>query len=214
MIRSSMIAASFSLALVAAPARADEPTPPLTFSQPQLVAPAPRVLQLKYRLLAQTTIIEHSPPPQTTIVTNTSSAAPSTAVEYQPRTGLIIGGLVTFGVAYATSVVAGSIKEDHCDQLKDPSDSYICRTQSWPVYVPLAGPFIQMGYVDGNGKNTVRTLLAIDGVVQVGGAVLALVGIAASNEPVKVTEVAILDHVYLTPLASREGTGVGAVGTF
>ena len=156
------------------------------------------------------------PAPNTTIVESPSAPQSSTSVTYQPRTGLIVGGLVTFGLSYGASVVAGAVKNDTCDsKYGTDTSSYICRTQTWPLNVPLAGPFIQMGYVEGRGQNTIRALLAIDGVVQAGGLVMALVGIGASSQPAAVTEhSASIQKFYVSPFALADAKGIGAGGQF
>jgi len=156
------------------------------------------------------------PAPNTTIVESPSAPQSSTSVTYQPRTGLIIGGLVTFGLSYSASVVAGAVQHDTCaTKYGTDTSSYICRTQTWPLYVPLAGPFIQMGYVEGRGQTTIRALLAIDGVVQAGGLVMALVGIGASSQPAAVTEhSASIQKFYVSPFALADAKGIGAGGQF
>ena len=156
------------------------------------------------------------PPPQnTTVVTPPAAPTASTTVTYEPRTGLIIGGLTTFGVAYAVSAVASAAKHDTCqDNPQDVSPS-ICRTKTYPLYIPLAGPFIQLNYLQGNSTETVRALLVIDGVAQIAGVAMFLVGISTSGEPAHVTESrSAWERMHFIPLASNDRAGMSAVGTF
>lgn len=84
----------------------------------------------------------------------------------QIRTGLVIGGAVTFGSVWLLNALVASVGID------------LNQGQAWPLYIPILGPFIAMG--------TFRSLqavdaffLVLDGIVQAGGVAMLIAGIAA-----------------------------------
>lgn len=128
--------------------------------------------------------------------------------EYQPRYGLLASGLTLFGVSYLTTVIAAAAVGNRC--ISNQDFSLGCKTADWPIYIPVAGPFIQMGYLTGPGTGAGRALLAVDGVLQTGGIIMAIAG-AASGRRVPVY---ISKNVQLTPWAGQAGAGLFAVGSF
>lgn len=83
----------------------------------------------------------------------------------QIRTGLVVGGAVVFGSVWLLNVLVATIGID------------TNQGQAIPLFVPILGPFIAMG--------TFRSLqatdvffLALDGLVQAGGAAMLIAGIA------------------------------------
>jgi hypothetical protein len=128
--------------------------------------------------------------------------------EYKPRYGLIASGLTLFGVSYLTTVIAAAAVGNRCVSNQDFALG--CKTADWPIYIPVAGPFIQMGYLTGPGTGAGRALLAIDGVLQTSGVILAIVGAASGKrQPVYVSK-----NVQISPWAGQTGAGLFAVGRF
>ena len=82
----------------------------------------------------------------------------------QVRKGLVIGGAVTFGVSWLIAATAASAIETE---------------ETVPLYVPIVGPFITMGTTQADGGG--RAGLLINGVAQVGGAVMFISGLAATK---------------------------------
>ena len=93
---------------------------------------------------------------------------------HKPAARLMVGGGTLFGVMYLSTVLGAAIASDICN-----ADSRLgCREASWPIYIPIVGPFIQMGYISGTGANTGRAVLAIDGALQAGGVAMFIAGAA------------------------------------
>jgi hypothetical protein len=95
---------------------------------------------------------------------------PGYHVETRAHRGLVIGGAVTFSSAYLLSVlgaVAGAT-----DGAKGPK-------RFLPLLVPVGGPFITIGTADSKGSGT--ALLMLDGLAQVGGVVLFIVGLSTDQ---------------------------------
>lgn len=212
--------AGISVGFLGARASADEDSPPPPPQAPQ----TPQVPQTP-----QTPQTPQAPPPvqtQTTINTQPVQAVPMVVVQpqvvvepqgensdrgYRHRTGLVAGGLALSLGTYAVTALAGAIKSDTCRSGSVDTSSTGCRTNTWPLYVPLAGPFIQMGYVNGTGAATLRTLLVLDGVVQIGGLAMAVVGALLPGER---RRVAAIERLHLAPFGSSTGAGMAAGGTF
>lgn len=96
---------------------------------------------------------------------------PGYHVETRAHRGLVIGGAVTFSSAYLLSIlgaVAGAT-----DGGKGPK-KYL------PLLIPAAGPFVTIGTANSEGAGT--ALLMLDGMAQVGGVVLFIVGMSTDQE--------------------------------
>lgn len=146
---------------------------------------------------------------------------PGYKVEHRAANGLIIGGLASLIVGYATAIAVGG-----GDNFKNGT--------GW-VIVPVLGPWAAIGaraYHCENSAadvlqaqtfanqcvrgafNEVQTIaiLSADAVVQATGAVLFLAGLASGEEQLVRTEVAA---VRVTPRAvGRDGFGIGFDGRF
>ena len=120
---------------------------------------------------------------------------------------MIIGGSL-FGVTYVGTVLGAAIVSDLCQ-----ADSSLgCRVASWPIYLPVVGPFIQMAYISGNGANTGRALLGIDGALQAGGLAVFIAGAVLwgrSGAPAQYAR-----RVQFVPYSASTGTGLLAFGRF
>ena len=187
---------------LAAAARADEP-PEGEAPPPAVVAPPPVVVQPPAPVVT-------APPP---IVVNTSPAR-QTEVVYAPRVGLVVGGLSLSAAAYLTSVIYNGVENETCGQGNGHfGDALGCRTNTWPLYVPFAGPFIQLGYMDGAHQGAGKALLVVDGVVQVGGLAMAITGFALSAVPSKVSYT-MDTKLHVSPFAGATSAGLSAFKRF
>ena len=120
------------------------------------------------------------------------------------RTGLVVGGAVTFGVMYVFSVLAGSIMNDAAQSSYGSSG-----TRGDFLFVPVAGPFLQMTKTESSSGNVT---LAIDGIAQAAGATMLIVGITSPRTVLVRNDLA---EVRVTPMQVGErGSGLGLVGTF
>ena len=118
------------------------------------------------------------------------------------RTGLIVGGAVTFGVLYLISLLTAAIGSDvaKAEHTGNPVGA---------LYIPCFGPFIQM---TSTGSATANVFLAIDGIAQTGGAAMLIGGIVAPKTVLVRND---LGQVHFTPVRlGRDGMGLGLSGTF
>ncbi|HSO37747.1 MAG TPA: hypothetical protein VLT33_34710 [Labilithrix sp.] len=122
--------------------------------------------------------------------------------ETRVRTGLVVGGAVTFGVMYLFSVLAGSIVNDANKYSSD-------HTRGDFLFVPVVGPFLQM---TNTSSSSGTTMLAIDGLAQAAGATMLIVGVMSPRTVLVRNDLA---EVRVTPMqVGEKGSGVGLVGTF
>jgi hypothetical protein len=122
------------------------------------------------------------------------------------RTGLVIGGAITFAIPYLSSVLIavgaernareGMGSEHHAEELR-------------ALYVPIAGPFIAIGTTGSDSAQRMAPFIA-GGVVQAAGVSMLLAGIL-SRKPVLVRKEA---HATVTPLLSHSTLGISASGSF
>jgi len=122
---------------------------------------------------------------------------PGYHVESSVRKGLVIGGAVTFGAVYLFNVLIAI-------PLTAVDDDFT------PLYVPVAGPFITIFTENSEGAGT--TALAIDGVVQTGGLIMLVLGLALQK-----TELVRDDYyeeaIRVEPMVLGDGSmGLGVRG--
>ncbi len=117
--------------------------------------------------------------------------------ETRVRKGLVVGGAVTFGVMYLLTAFGASVAHD----VGGGADA---------LYVPVLGPFIQMGNSDSSSG---RFLLAVDGAAQAAGAAMLIYGIAAPKTVLVRNDLGLTTHIVPMRMGNG-GTGLGLVGTF
>lgn len=123
---------------------------------------------------------------------------PGYHVESSVRKGLVIGGAVTFGAVYLINVLVAIPLVAHDDDFT-------------PLYVPAAGPFVTMATEQSEGAGT--TVLAIDGIVQTGGLLMLVLGLALQKEEL-VRDDYYEEAVRVEPMRmGRDGFGLGLGGT-
>jgi len=122
----------------------------------------------------------------------------------RPRTGLIIGGAITFLVPYLSSVaIAYGAQRDarHGDMSRHEAEELS------PLYVPIAGPFIAIGTADRDSAAEIAPFVA-SGLVQAAGAGMLLAGIFSRKQ------VLVRKQASVTPLVSAGTLGLSASGSF
>jgi hypothetical protein len=120
----------------------------------------------------------------------------------------MVSGAAMFGVTYLITVLGSAIASDVCQ-----ADSSLgCRQAGWPIYLPIIGPFIQMGFLSGSGANTGRAILAIDGVVQAGGVAMSIAGAVLWGSHTSHSQYA--KRLQVVPYSGSTGTGLVALGRF
>ncbi len=122
--------------------------------------------------------------------------------ETHVRTGLVIGGAVTFGTLWLLSAFSAAISSD-INSVSGGS------SQSTALYIPAIGPFIQMTQTS---TATGNFFLAIDGIAQIGGLAMFTIGLAAPRTDAVRNEVGF--DVKVAPIVGRDHTGMGLVGRF
>lgn len=122
--------------------------------------------------------------------------------ESRVRTGFIVGGAVTFGALYLISVLVGAAITDVNRGLGGKESGEL-------LYVPVAGPFLQMINTE---SSTGNVTLAIDGAGQALGATLLIVGITSPRTVLVRND---LGQVRIMPMRmGQSGGGIGLGGTF
>jgi hypothetical protein len=123
---------------------------------------------------------------------------------------LIIGGAITMGVPYVIGFAWAS--------------SYQFSNASYWLVVPAIGPWLTLGLrkdlcsdssiesgIDCIGDAFVRTWLTIDGIVQMSGAILLVLGVTLKKEHLVRDQSAIV----VTPAQiGRDGHGLAVIGSF
>ena len=140
---------------------------------------------------------------------------PGHHVEQEPRKNLIIGGAAVFGGAWLASVVAGVVVLATSEEPRDADEAG--PELGGSLLVPVAGPFIAIATkptLDGvsTGLDNLSVIgLVVDGVVQVTGLTIAVVGLASPRS------VLVRDAPSVSVVPARVGAsghGVAVVGVF
>ncbi len=134
------------------------------------------------------------------------------------RSGLLAGGISMFSVPYLISVLvaAGNADTGNANAL----------------YIPVIGPFIQMGNVktgsktcdsfgycyysgtDPAGVAVADVFLVLDGVLQGLGVAMAVYALAVPKTVLVRNDLGALKNVTVTPMVGRTMTGLGVTGQF
>ena len=118
------------------------------------------------------------------------------------RTGLVVAGALVFGIPYLYSGLIASAGTDI-------SNDTGTENKLGALYVPVLGPFIEMGQTT---SATARYFLAIDGLAQSAGAFMLIYAIAAPRNILVRNDLAML--TVLPVKMGAEGQGVGVFGRF
>jgi hypothetical protein len=118
------------------------------------------------------------------------------------RKGLIIGGAVTLGATYLATAFIGAVAADF---LKAEGSN----TSVTPVFLPVAGPFLEIGQTD---SAIARFYLAVSGLGQTAGAIMLLYGISSSRTVLVRNDQLIVTSV--APMIVPGATGLSVVGRF
>ncbi|MEO8841345.1 MAG: hypothetical protein ABI591_31905 [Kofleriaceae bacterium] len=195
------------VALLCGTALADDDGPPSQQSQPQQL-PAPQSpLPVYVAPLSQTTQTTYVPQsvalsgPEEIDAGDDNRGAPLgyTPVE-RTRKGLLIGGGVSLGVSYGISALTAAIGQDVGDN---------GRNEVAAMWIPVAGPFIQMGETD---SATARVFLAGLGAAQVAGAVMLYYGLTTTKKVYVRND--LVGSMTITPMAGNGSSGFALAGRF
>ena len=132
--------------------------------------------------------MQQQQPQQVYVQQNVGMAGPRVITSYQEgdpippgyhpdtrvRSGLVIGGAVTFGVTYLLSALVAAVSMSACSA-KTFVTSTTCTDLGF-LLVPVAGPFIEIAHSKADAGGAV--VLIIDGLAQAGGVAMLILGIA------------------------------------
>lgn len=175
------VAITIGVALVASSASAQEPPP---FVPPAYAIPPSVVLSGPARL---TDWEEGEPIPR----------------GYHPirrkRTGLVVGGAVTFGTTYLLSALGGAIASD------TGSD------RAALLMIPVIGPFTMIG---GDSGATGSFGLVLNGLTQAAGITMFAIGMAMPKTVLVRNDLAKVEVAPVPMTFGPQSGGVGLLGTF
>jgi hypothetical protein len=124
-----------------------------------------------------------------------------TAVQ-RTRKGMLIGGGVTFGVSYMYALLFAATGSDEA--------TYNGGTNQFQsLWIPVAGPFIQMAQTD---SSTGKMLLAGLGSAEVIGAVMLYYGLTTTKKVYVRND--LVGNLGVAPLAGNGTTGMALTGRF
>jgi hypothetical protein len=193
-------------ALLSAPtsARADddeveEMPPPQPAVQPVYTAPLSQTTQTTY---VPQSVALSGPEEITDFDPGRPIPLGYTAVR-RTRKGLLIGGAVTFGVSYGYSVLFAAIGSDLSSLSEDG------RNEAAAMWIPVAGPFLQMAQTD---SATFRVFLFGFGAAQTTGAILLYYGLTTKKRVLVRND--LVGSMTLTPMAGEGTTGMLLSGRF
>jgi len=193
--------------LAAASPAAAQDTPQVVVVQPQ-PQPQPQPAQVQVTVMPQT---PYQTPPQVMYYGQPGAppAGPKYIDDYEEgdpippgyhvqtkvRTGLVVGGSVTFGIFYLTSMFIGGVAQ-LASEVGDSNRDF------GPMLIPLAGPFVTIGTAHARDGGAIG--LAMLGVFQTAGAAMLIGGIAAPRKRL-VRDIA---GVKVTPTVGLGSLGV------
>jgi hypothetical protein len=122
--------------------------------------------------------------------------------ETRVRKGMVISGAIIFGVPYLYSALAGAVGSD-ASSVDGGSNKLAA------MYVPVLGPFIEMGETS---SATVRYMLALDGAAQAVGAFMVIYGLTSPRPVLVRNDLALLTVVPMH--FGKDGAGAGFIGRF
>jgi hypothetical protein len=200
------VCASFAVFAIAAPARAQEQEPQAPPPPPDAVVAPATAAQYVAPLFQKT---QPSYVPQSValsgprVIKDWNEQSPIPAgyhPETRRRVGVITGGAILFAVPYFFSALSGAVAADN--------NKWNNTNPAVAMYVPVAGPFIQMATSD---SATLSLVLALDGLAQATGLTMLIVGLAS---PKKVLVRNDLGTLSLAPLMLPTGGGMALHGSF
>ena len=179
------------------PGWADDAPPPRTTPLP--VYPAPLAQETQSTYVPQSVAL--SGPEE---ITNYDSSRPIplgyTPVE-RARKHLIVGGAVTFGVTYGLSAFAAAVGED--------SSRNTGKNELAALWVPVAGPFLQMADTD---SATGKFFLFGLGATQAAGAIMLYYGVTTTQRVLVRND--LVGSLTVTPMAGNGASGMMLSGQF
>ena len=119
------------------------------------------------------------------------------------RKHAIVGGLVTFGVSYGISALVASVGSDDSNYGNNGNNP------AADMWIPVVGPFLQMGETD---SATAKVFLAGLGGAQVIGAALLYYGLTSTKTVYVRND--LVGNLSITPIAGHGTSGFALSGSF
>ncbi len=137
---------------------------------------------------------------------------PGYHTETRVRRGLVVGGAVTFGTMYLLSALIAAVGADSANVSYNYDGSYAGtrKNELAALWVPVVGPFIQMGNTSTSSGNL---LLGIDGAAQAAGAAMLIYGLAAPKTVLVRNDLGMTTTIVPMRMG-QGGSGIGLLGTF
>lgn len=200
MAASRLLVIALSLvALLHVPVRADD-DPPMPQPQPLPVYPAPLAQTTQSTFVPQS--VAMSGPEE---ITDFDFSRPI-PLGYTPiqrtRRHLIVGGAVTFGVVYGLSALVAAAGDDAA-RSSDRSSEVAA------LWIPVAGPFLQMGQTD---SSTGKFFFASVGAAQLAGALMLYYGLTTKERVLVRND--LVGSLTVTPMAGNGASGMALAGRF
>lgn len=172
--------------------------PPPSQPYPQPLYPAPLTQSTQTTYVPQSVAL--SGPEEIDDVEDDRRAPMGYTEVHRTRRHLIVAGAVTFGVTYLISAFTASVGQDA---------STGGRNELASLYVPVAGPFLEMGHT---GNATARFVLASLGAAQLAGAIMLYYGVTSKQRVFLRND--LVGSLSITPLADRNVQGLALSGSF
>ncbi len=175
----------------------NSPPPPGTAQAPngEYVAPLSQPTQQIY--IPQS--VAMSGPREISNWDDTQPVPPGYHVSTHVRTGMIVGGAVLFGTLYLISLLTAAGSADSGSS-GDAS-----------LYVPAAGPFLQMASTSSSVGNV---FLAVDGLGQCAGIAMLVYGLAAPRSILVRNDLGMTTPLILPMRVGQDGYGAGLIAHF
>lgn len=186
------------VALLRTPSRADDDPPPPPRQGPLPVYPAPLSQDTQSTFVPQSVALSG---PEEIEDFDPSRPVP---LGYTPvartRKHLIVGGAVTFGVTYGLSSLVAAIGED---------SSRGGTNEVAALWIPVAGPFLQMGQTD---SATGKFFLAGLGGAQLAGALMLYYGVTTKEHVLVRND--LVGSLQVAPMVAHGASGMVLAGRF
>ena len=127
------------------------------------------------------------------------------------RTGMVVGGATMFGVPYLISVLIAAAGSDIAAAGCTISNGNSCTNGAAPLYIPVVGPFVEMGMTD---SALADVFLVIDGLLQATGVAMFIYGLAVPKTVLVRNDLGALKNVHIAPIAGRNMGGIGIRANF
>jgi hypothetical protein len=128
---------------------------------------------------------------------------------------IVVGGSLV-GAGWVLSVIHGLAGEVAGVDCKKASGGYTATlscadTDDYgPIFIPVVGPFVEAASHNGTLSDADKGFLAVEGILQAGGLITALVGLATLPASSSSRRAA----VTLTPVVTARGASLGLTGSF